>query len=265
MIDRFELYERCVQNPADLASLLRALHAHEPRVLGEDFCGTAALSAAWIAAAADRAAIAVDHDPEPLARAPRHERLRLVTGDVVEATDPGRDRADLIYAGNFSIGEWHERPALLRYLRHARARVERGGLFVCDLYGGESAYQTGEIEGTYPWDDDGRTVRYTWEQREADPLTGRVVNALHFAIEREGAVETTLRDAFVYRWRLWSVPELRDAMTEAGFSNTAVFPRVAEAVDDDGCAYVQPITDADDLGDTFDVLVAARNRGEADA
>jgi hypothetical protein len=37
------------------------------------------------------------------------------------------------------------------------------------------------------------------------------------APERDGEI---VEDAFVYRWRLWSAPELRDAMAEAGFEET---------------------------------------------
>jgi hypothetical protein len=32
-----------------------------------------------------------------------------------------------------------------------------------------------------------------------------------------------MKDAFTYDWRLWTIPELRDAMLEAGFSDVAVF------------------------------------------
>ena len=32
-----------------------------------------------------------------------------------------------------------------------------------------------------------------------------------------------MKNAFVYDWRLWSIPETRDAMKEAGFSDTAVY------------------------------------------
>jgi len=63
-----------------------------------------------------------------------------------------------------------------------------------------------------------------WEQREFDPCTARAVNAMHFRVERDGEIVQSLEDAFVYSWRLWSVPELRDAMTEAGFTATEVVP-----------------------------------------
>src|SRR5690606_18328742 len=69
-----------------------------------------------------------------------------------EPIDAAR-RADIIYTGNFSIGEIHDRGALIRYLREALRRLDHddassggGGVFVCDTYGGETAFMTGDVE-----------------------------------------------------------------------------------------------------------------------
>lgn len=256
-MDRHDLYELCVQSPRHLVPFLRAIHGGGARVLGEDFAGTAALSAAWVEQGPDFRAVAVDLDPAVLRRRPEHPRLRRVVGDVRSATDPARDACDLIYVGNFSIGEIHARGDLVAYLARSRRRLRPGGVFVCDTYGGESAFLTGAVHRDH-LAPDGRLVRYTWEQRRADPLTGEVVNALHFRVSRAGVVELDLRDAFVYRWRLWSVPELRDALAEAGFARTEVYSRLPSATDEAGNAYVQPVTDPDELDDSFIVCVAAR-------
>jgi hypothetical protein len=72
-------------------------------------------------------------------------------------------------------------------------------------------------------------------------------------------IEQEMFDAFVYEWRLWSVPELRDAMDEAGFSKTQVYAKLADAWDDEGNAYVEPVMDAEDeLDESFIVMVAGR-------
>jgi hypothetical protein len=255
-VDRFALYERCVQSPDDLVPLLRAIHGREPVVLGEDFCGTARVSAAWVEQVPDGRAVAVDHDREAASRVPRHAAVEVVVGDVVRDTDHGRHAADVIWAGNFSIGEQRSRAELLAYLGHARRRLRSTGVLVCDLYGGETAFLTGSVDRDVPLPGGG-AVRYTWEQREADPLTGRVVNAMHFELRRPDGGEQRMRDAFVYRWRLWGVPELRDAMLEAGFSSTAVYPRTPDAVDGEGRAWVEPLEDPAELDDSFDVLIAA--------
>ena len=263
MLTKYDLYELCVQSPTHLVPLLRAIHGGAPTVLAEDFAGTGALSRHWIETVKDGRAIATDHDSETLARAGSHDRLVTHAADVLAVTDP----ADVLFVGNFSIGYFHTRPELVAYLKHVRTRLDREavprdsspwashGAFICDTYGGESTFTLGHVHRYHPLPD-GSRVRYTWEQREADPLTGMVTDVIHFRIERSGHVLEEIDDAFVYRWRLWSVPELRDAMLEAGFARTAVFAQLADAIDDEGNAYVQPVEDPDELEDSFIVCVA---------
>ena len=235
-------------------------------MLGEDFAGTAALSLAWASAVHGGRAIAVDTDRDTLfahAGGPRdHARVERIVGDVRTATEAGVHACDILWVGNFSIGEIHDRADLVGYLAHCRERLVRsGGVFVCDTYGGDTAFVGGDVHRHHPHPTDPSSrIRYTWEQREADPLTGRVVNAMHFRIERAGVVYQELTDAFVYHWRLWSVPELRDAMVEAGFVRTEVFGQLPDAVDDEGNAYLSALDDPADLDDSFIVCVAGRTR-----
>lgn len=219
-MDRHDLYELCVQSPPHAVALLRAIHGHEPRVLGEDFCGTAAVSREW-AREKGCSAVAADIDA---ALSPARRRVAAPAVEFVEVDllERGVDqRADVIFVGNFSIGEIHERAALVRYLRRSLARLNPGGVFVCDTYGGESAFRVGSFVRTHAAAE-GSIVHYTWEHRSADPATGMVENAIHFRVVHAGEVVLDLPDAFVYRWRLWSIPELRDAMGDAGFTRTSV-------------------------------------------
>lgn len=255
-VDRHELYELCVQAPARLVALLQAIHGGEPRVLGEDFCGTAALSRAWVDTIEDGRAIAVDRDPHVLARVKASPRIEVILADVRTATTLERHPVDVLFTGNFSIGELHARADLATYLHRSLARLKPRGVFVCDTYGGASAYRTGAVE-RWHYARDGARVRYTWEQREADPLTGLVVNALHFRVENpgeRGEIVEEITDAFVYRWRLWSAPELRDALIEAGFVSTEVY----QDLPDSGGTQVRPVTDPGALRESFIVCIAGR-------
>lgn len=260
-LDRFALYELCVQDPLAIVPLLAGLHGGGPRVLGEDFCGTAALCREWVRRVAGGRAVAVDHDPEVLARIVPHPAITIVRGDVVEATrPPGAHSVDLLHAGNFSIGYWHERSALLRYLRHARSRLNPGGVFVCDLYGGDGAFATGSHRIDHPLPGGGQ-VTYTWEQRRADPISGRVLNAIHFEVRGRGSGggARQIRDAFVYDWRLWGLAELRDALADAGFAHSEIFAKTPDAVDGDGTVYARPLRSPEDLGKSYDILIVARS------
>lgn len=252
-IDRHDLYEACVQSPPEMALMLRAIHGKDPSVLGEDFAGTAALSRHWIETVSQGQAIAVDIDAQTLSRAGTHDRLRTIVGDVREVSDP----VDCLFVGNFSIGYLHTRNELIAYLAHARARLNEKGVFVCDIYGGQTAYILGSFDRDIELPD-GKLCRYRWEQREADPMTGMVTNAIHFLVFEGDEAVADIPDAFIYRWRLWSLPELREAMLETGFAMTDIYASLPDAVDDEGNAYAEPISDPDWIDDSYIVCVAGR-------
>lgn len=231
------------------------MHGDDPCTLGEDFSGSAALSRAWVELGSDRRAVAVDHDPEPLAHARSRlraeERVSLREADVLAVDDP----ADVIAALNFSVCEHHTRGALLAYLRHVRSRLRPGGVFVADLYGGAEAELPGAFRHQKRTPEGAFT--YTWEQGPLHPLTRRVTNAIHFALP--GGRE--LRDAFRYDWRLWTVPELQDALADAGFPTVEHYTNTTEGEDERGYPCVQPVTDAaalDEPGDDWVVYVVGR-------
>lgn len=275
LLSRYDLYELCVQSPTALVPFLKAVHGGEPKRLGEDFCGTAALSRRWIIETPDGSAVGVDLDPEPLKIASQQTpkdagtRLKLIKRDVLKLNAKSAGAGgpfDLIFVGNFSIGEIHRREDLVKYFRTCVKRLAKakrrspGGVFVCDIYGGETAFVEGALERTHPGPstDPALRIKYTWQQRTANALTGMVENALHFRTVRAGVVEQEFTDAFVYNWRLWSVPELREAMLEAGFATTEVYAKLVDAVDDQGKPYVRPVTDASELDESFIVCVVGR-------
>lgn len=217
-MDRWELYEHCVQSPADVCDLLARAHGGAARTLLEDFCGSAAISREWVRRGG--AAVALDADASALARA--GEGIATVLADVRDS-DALRGRSfDVIHAGNFSLGYFFERAPLVEYLRQRAARLAPGGVFACDTYGGRSAFEPGA------WQRErflagGLRVVSMWEHRSADPVSARVENVLHFRVERDGEVVAQLAEAFVYVWRLWSLSELRDALLEAGLRTVDVY------------------------------------------
>jgi len=272
MLDAWDCYELCVQSPRHVSAFLRGVHANEPTVLREDFCGTAALATRWCEDGAARGeharALGVDLDEAALQRGRARaatsgvaHAVHLVRGDCLPgcALAPPDDGADVIFVGNFSIGYIHDRRLLLDYLKVCRSRLQRGqggfggGVFVCDLYGGASAFTLGGFERRHP--SRGREViRYAWAHEAADPATGMVRNAISFRVELDGEVVQELPRAFVYEWRLWSLPELRDACAEAGFISTHLYKDVNVAP---GQAPIE-VASPDELGADWIVLLAAR-------
>lgn len=202
-------------------------------------------------------ATGVDRDREPLAHAARRAaellgtdaaRLAFERADVRRA----RSRADVIAAFNFAVCELHRRADLIAYLRRVRARLSPPGVFVADLYGGRDAWRS--CRSTKIFASPAGRIRYTWEQRGADEASGIVTNAMHF--ELPGG--RTMRDAFVYRWRLWGIAELRDALLEAGFATTEVHAGYGEALDGNGLPIPRALEPGEALDANYVVYVVGR-------
>lgn len=246
-VSRYDLYEWCAQDPLRDALLLGSIHGCEPHILGEDFAGTGAISRAWVSAMPRGRAIAVDRDASPLARCEGTPGVTVHAADVMNV----RDRADVIAVMNFSICEWQDRRTLVAYLRHARSRLRPGGALVASLFGGDDAMRSGRFRQAVQTP--AGAVMYEWEQRSADVTTGRIVCAMHFKIGRSA----WMRDAFIYDWRLWSIAELREAMSDAGFTATDVYDHGEHAIDAQGALHARRVVDGA-LGPSYQVLVAGR-------
>ena len=222
--DIHELYELSVQEPEAEVDLINQvweeLRNRKCVSIREDFCGTAAASMAWVKDNDENIAVGVDIDQSVLdwGRAKiadrltddQAKRLKLVEGDVRTA-DTGL--VDSVCAMNFSYFLFNTRDALREYFRSAYANLKDDGLFMLDAYGGSEAFEEMEEER----DLDGFT--YIWDQNYYNPITGAVVNYIHFHFP-DG---TKIERAFTYKWRLWTLPEIQELLLEAGFSNVVVY------------------------------------------
>lgn len=223
--DRYALYLRSVQAPdVDVAFFSRAYRGYfgaDPRVLREDFCGTAAVCCEWVKRSRERESWGVDLDPEPLAwgRAnnlpplspDRQARVHLVEGDVRSAVTPP---ADIVAAQNFSYFLFVTRDELRAYFEAAHRHLAEKGVLILDLFGGYESMEDNREEET---EHDG--FSYVWDQAEFDPITHHGTYKIHFRFDDGSALE----DAFVYHWRLWSIPEVRELALEAGFKRADVY------------------------------------------
>ena len=220
--DRHVLYEEAVQHPLlqieFIEEIAQRYYHITPRTLGEDFCGTASLAAAWVSSGDDRQAIAIDIAGDVLAIAKsRHRqplgshasRLQLIQCDVLADDTP----ADCIVALNYSTFIYKTRADMLRYLKHVHQRLTPGGVLMLDMYGGPASLLQGVGGRAF------ETFTYEWDQAEIDPATGHVVNYIHFAFPDGSRID----EAFTYHWRLWTLPELQDLLQDAGFIDIAIW------------------------------------------
>lgn len=233
--DRHALYQLAVQSPVEdvrfLTRVYRALRGKEPRHLREDFCGTALLCTAWVRGRKPRTAEGFDISAETLAWGLAHnfpplgaraERIRLHQSDV---RLPSARRPDVRCAQNFSYFVFKRRAELLEYFRRARADLAKGGIFVIDIYGGPDAMNEEEDVRAI---EDGFT--YVWDQRRYVPATGDYEAHIHFRFN-DGS---ELKRAFSYDWRLWTLPELKDVLRDAGFRRVDSYWEGTDAAGESG-------------------------------
>jgi SAM-dependent methyltransferase len=221
--DKHRLYELSVQAPeADarfFARYYKKLARRPLRVLREDFCGTAILSCTFVQHHRENRAIGVDLDRATLRWARLHnvsqlnedqqKRLLLIRNNVLAVRWP---KADLIAAMNFSYSVFKTRPLLLAYMRNAYRSLRPRGVLCMDAWGGsETLTQLAEKRRLHGF-------TYVWDQADFDPITHHILCKIHYEF-RDG---TRIRNAFIYDWRLWTLPEMREVMTEAGFRDVHV-------------------------------------------
>jgi hypothetical protein len=224
LFDKYALYKKAVQSPDVDVEFLRKvykdLRKKEPVILREDFCGTYALSCEWVKLGAKFSAVGVDIDPEPLDYGKEHyfskltpqeqSRLKIVEANVLTSDLPP---ADIAAAMNFSYFIFKTRQDMKIYFTTVYRSLKAEGLFVADLFGGSLCMNTNE-ESTSK-----RSFIYYWDQESYDPVTHRAVFHIHFKVKGSPKKERV----FTYDWRMWSIPEIREIMIEAGFRKTHVY------------------------------------------
>jgi len=223
--DKHVLYQKSVQAPVPDVHFLRRAYKQtfdrKPTILREDFCGTAAVCAEWVRKTKDSVAYGVDLDQSTLDWGTIHNvdelteeqqsRVHLINGDVRTVKTP---KADVIAAENFSYCIFKERSSLREYYRGVYENLAEDGILVCDLFGGYESIEDDRREETEHDD-----FTYVWDQAKFNPITHDALFHIHFKFPDGSKIYR----AFTYEWRLWTIPEVRELMLEAGFDRADVY------------------------------------------
>ncbi len=229
--DKHVLYEKSVQSvDAEIDFVdetFTELRDRKARILREDFCGTANTSCEWVKRRRTNHAIGVDLDPDVLAWGQEHNvaklgkasnRVSLINDDVLEVQN---NPVDVVLAMNFSYWIFKQRPLMRFYFRRIRDALADDGVLFLDAFGGSEAYIEVEEATKY------KGFTYIWDQAEFNPVSAECLCHIHFKFP-DGS---RLRNAFSYSWRLWTLPELRELLEEAGFTRSTVY---WQGTDEDG-------------------------------
>jgi len=223
--DKYKLYQKSVQEPEHEMDFFdqayeEAFGPKKAKVLREDFCGTFAVCCEWVKKAG-RTAFGIDLDPEPLnwgrknnlakLSPAQQEKVTLIQDDV---RTNGTPKADILAAQNFSFWYFKTREEVLNYFKIAHKNLSDNGIMIMDMMGGGESIT-----------DDHKDTRkvgnftYIWDQSHYNPITHDCSFYIHFKF-KDGS---KLKKAFEYHWRFWTIPEVRELLKEAGFSEAHVY------------------------------------------
>ena len=237
--DKFRCYEKSVQAPEHEVEFFerayRDCFRKNAYVLREDFCGTFAVCCQWVASNKKRKALGVDLCPETLdwGRAnnlsqlddEQKKRVRIVEQDVRKKNRP---LADILAAQNFSFWIFKTRAEVIEYFKVARSNLQKQGIMVLDMMGGSECFVEGHT--------DKRKIKkgkkgfqYRWTQHSYNPIN----HDAEFYISFKFADGSQMKRAFTYQWRFWSLPEVREMLAEAGFSDSCVYWDIEQDEDEE--------------------------------
>ncbi|MGD9021234.1 MAG: hypothetical protein PVF46_05510, partial [Lysobacterales bacterium] len=145
----------------------------------------------------------------------QQQRIELHLGDVLEAQT---DLADIVLAMNFSYYLFLTRAELRSYFESVLESLVDDGILFLDAYGGYEAPMV-LTEPRACQDAAGNEFTYIWDQVTFNPIDSCMDCNIHFEFPDGSRMEK----AFSYHWRLWTLPELREILYEAGFRQVDVY------------------------------------------
>lgn len=223
--DKYFYYHSSVQSPEDDVLFYERAYKHynpseNPITLREDFCAAFANSCSWVQLSDDKIAIGLDIDSEPIQYGMNHyyeelsedqkNQLSILEKNVLDLDVP---KADVISATNFSYFCFKQRNDLLNYFKNCHNSLNENGIMILDCFGGPECQEANEHETEY---DD---FSYYWDQDNFNPVTHEATFYIHF--KRKG--EKKRERVFSYDWRLWTLPEIQEILSDAGFSNSVIY------------------------------------------
>ncbi len=246
--DRHRLYQLSVQDTEAEIDFVEdtwnRLRDRPAELLREDFCGTAATACEWVRRGSLHHAIGIDLDGEVLewgelnnlAQLDGEQRARIELREM-DVLEEAPELADIVLAMNFSYFLFMTRREMLAYFANVHDGLMDDGILFLDAYGGYDAprdiVEERECDG----------FTYIWEQAAFNPIDGTMDCYIHYGFP-DGS---RMNRAFSYRWRLWTLPEVREMLKTVGFSDVTVYWEGTDEKKNEGNGVFEPaeVGDAD--------------------
>jgi hypothetical protein len=221
-MDKHQMYQesvQCVEAEIDFVEkTYKSLRGNDARFLREDFSGTGQTAAEWVSRHSENKAWAVDLDDEVLEWGINNVKTKLeypnqLVYKKADVRDSRINNVDIVIAMNFSYFLFMQREVLRDYFISVKKSLEDTGVFFLDAFGGYEAAKVLTEERKC----EGFT--YTWDQASFNPINSEMQCYIHFKTDK--GVE--YNKAFSYYWRLWTLPELKELLLEAGFAQVDIY------------------------------------------
>lgn len=224
IFDKYFYYKKSVQSPKEDIKFFKKTYINlckkRPKIFREDFCGTFYIGYHWVKDHPENKAIVIDSDKQPIEYGKKHHlsklnssqknRLKILNKNVLDRNLP---KADIISVSNFSYFVFKQRDLMLKYFKSIKSSLLKPGLFIIDIVGGPDCEAPSEEIVEHG------DFNYYWDQDNFDPINNCANFYIHF--KRKG--ESKRKKVFSYDWRLWSIPELKDILKDAGFSKVYTY------------------------------------------
>ena len=111
------------------------------------------------------------------------------------------------------IGFLKNRIDLIKYFKNSHKCLKNDGILILDAFGGYEAHQELEERTKY------KDFTYVWDQHAFNPITNDLKCFIHFEFKDKSSINK----AFIYDWRLWSLPEIKECLLESGFKQVDIY------------------------------------------
>ncbi len=222
--DKYHYYIESVQNPKNDAEFFlktfKEIKKKNPKSLREDFCGTFSICCEWVKLDKTFTAVGVDLDKEPIEyglknylpklTADQQSRIEVLNKNVL---DKKLHPTDIIAALNFSYFLFKKRELLKKYFENCLKTLNKNGILIIDCFGGGQCQAA--IEEETPFKD----FSYFWDQINYNPVKNEAEFFIHYKLKGQPKIEKV----FYYDWRMWTIAELTDLLSEVGFKKSTVY------------------------------------------
>ena len=102
---------------------------------------------------------------------------------------------------------------MIKYFKNSHKCLKKDGILILDAFGGYEAHQELEERTKY------KDFTYVWDQHAFNPITNDLKCFIHFEFKDKSSINK----AFIYDWRLWSLPEIKECLLESGFKQVDIY------------------------------------------